>query len=199
MILHNEYLTDEELEMLISETEDELVPAPPEMMEVITNIIWNKSQVKDDCGAAETRRKISQSKKTGKWRGFAVYCFRVAMSVAAAIAFMCIMPNLPGFSETDGETERQEYTNKESFLKENGNVPRQEVYTTYPSREEVLNDKSMMQRLLGREKLFDDNLETFETPKAPDEPGVELDNIPTTENRNNDKMNDTYENGGQLL
>lgn len=187
MILHSEYLTDEELELLISETEDDLVPAPPELADGIANVLWAEVQVKESGVAEETRSKTAQNKKTGKRREFAAYCFRVAMSVAAAIAFMCIVPNLPGFDEYSVEPEVQEYADKEAYLKENGSEPRQEVYTTYPTREEVLNDKSLMQRLFDGEKIFDGNLEVPEEPKASDEPDTTPGNIPTIENGNIDK------------
>lgn len=187
MILHSEYLTDEELELLISETEDDLVPAPPEMTDRIVNIMWKETQVKENSVAAETRSKTCQSKKNGKRREFAAYCFRVAMSVAAAIAFMCIVPNLPGFDEYGVEPEVQEYADKEAYLKENGSESWQEVYTTYPTREDVLNDKSLMQRLFDGEKIFDGNFEVPEEPKASDEPDTTPGNIPTIENGNIDK------------
>lgn len=187
MILHSEYLTDEELELLISETEDDLVPAPPEMADGIANVLWAEVQVKESGVAEETRSKTAQNKKTGKRREFAAYCFHVAMSVAAAIAFMCIVPHLPGFDEYGVEPEVQEYADKEAYLKENGSEPRQEVYTTYPTREEVLNDKSLMQRLFDGEKIFDGNLEVPEEPKASDEPDTTPGNIPTIENGNIDK------------
>lgn len=187
MILHSEYLTDEELELLISETEDDLVPAPPEMADRIADIIWKEAWVKESGVAEETRSKTAQNKKTGKRREFAAYCFRVAMSVAAAIAFMCIVPNLPGFDEYSVEPEVQEYADKEAYLKENGSEPRQEVYTTYPTREDVLNDKSLMQRLFDGEKIFDSNLEVPAEPKASDEPDTTPGNIPTIENGNIDK------------
>lgn len=187
MILHSEYLTDEELELLISETEDDLVPAPPEMADGIANVLWAEVQVKESGVTAKTRSKTCQSKKNGKQREFAAYCFRVAMSVAAAIAFMCIVPHLPGFDEYGVEPEVQEYADKEAYLKENGSEPRQEVYTTYPTREEVLNDKSLMQRLFDGEKIFDGNLEVPEEPKASDEPDTTPGNVPTIENGNIDK------------
>lgn len=187
MILHSEYLTDEELELLISETEDDLVPAPPEMADGIANVLWAEVQVKESGVAEETRSKTTQNKKTGKRREFAAYCFRVAMSVAAAIVFMCIVPNLPGFDECGVEPEVQEYADKEAYLKENGSEPRQEVYTTYPTREEVLNDKSLMQRLFDGEKIFDGNLEVPVEPKVSDEPDTTPGNIPTIENGNIDK------------
>lgn len=187
MILHNEYLTDEELELLISEVEGDLVPAPPEMVDRIANVLWKEVQVKENNEAEKTRSKTAQNKKTGKRREFAAYCFRVAMSVAAAIAFMCILPNLPGFDENGVESEVQEYADKEAYLKENGSEPRQEVYTAYPTREEVLNDKSLMQRLFDGEKIFDRNLEVPEGLKAPDEPDTTPGNVPTIENGNIDK------------
>ena len=199
MILHNEYLTDEELELFISEVEGDLVPAPPEMADRIANVLWKEVQVKESGVAEETRSKTAQNKKTGKRREFAAYCFRVAMSVAAAIAFMCIVPNLPGFDEYGVEPKVQEYADKEAYLKENGSEPRQEVYTTYPTREEVLNDKSIMQRLLDGENIFDGSLEVPEDSKAPEEPGNTTGNVPTIENGNINKMSYKYESGGQLL
>ncbi len=199
MILHNEYLTDEELEMLISEAEDDLVPAPPEMADKIMSLMWEASQLKEVEAVSETKRRLRQSKKTSKKREFAAYCFRVAMSAAAAIAFMFILPYLPGFGEDSSAPETQEYMDKETYLKENGSDTWQEVYVTYPSREEVLNDKSMMQRLLDGENIFDGDFNTPEFPKEPAEPGTTSENIPTTGNRNIDKTNYIYENGGQLL
>ncbi len=157
MILHNEYLTDEELELLIAEAEDDLVPAPPDMADVIVNAIWNEPQAKANDAVSETKQKRRQGKKASKKREFVAYCFRVAMSAAAAIAFMFIMPYLPGFGGDGVEQETQEYVDKETYLKENGSDVWQEEYVTYPSREEVLNDKSMMQRLLDGENIFNNN------------------------------------------
>lgn len=199
MILHNEYLTDEELELFISEVEGDLVPAPPEMADRIANVLWKEVQVKENNEAEKTRSKTAQNKKTGKRREFAAYCFRVAMSVAAAIAFMCILPNLPGFDENGVESEVQEYADKEAYLKENGSEPRQEVYTAYPTREEVLNDKSLMQRLMEGENIFDNNSEVPETPEPPDDSEILQENIPTTGNSNINRTSYKYENGGQLL
>ncbi len=157
MILHNEYLTDEDLELLISEAEDDLVPAPPEMADKIMSLMWEAPHLKEVVAVPKTKRKVRQSKKTSKKREFAAYCFRVAMSAAAAIAFMFIMPYLPGFGGDSSAPETQEYMDKETYLKENGSDTWQEVYVTYPSREEVLNDKSMMQRLLEGESIFNNN------------------------------------------
>ena len=187
MILHSEYLTDEELELLISETEDDLVPAPPEMADRIMGLMREAPRLKEVEAVSEAKREPGQSKKISKKREFAAYCFRVAMSVAAAIAFMCIVPNLPGFDEYGVEPEVQEYADKEAYLKENGSESWQEVYTTYPTREDVLNDKSLMQRLFDGEKIFDGNLEVPEEPKASDEPDTTPGNIPTIENGNIDK------------
>lgn len=199
MILHSEYLTDEELELLISETEDDLIPAPPEMADRIMGLMREAPQLKEVEAVSEAKREPGQSKKISKKREFAAYCFRVAMSVAAAIAFMCIVPNLPGFDEYGVEPKVQEYADKEAYLKENGSEPRQEVYTTYPTREEVLNDKSIMQRLLDGENIFDGSLEVPEDSKAPEEPGDTTGNVPTIENGNINKMSYKYESGGQLL
>lgn len=199
MILHNEYLTDEELELLISEVEGDLVPAPPEMADKIMGLMREAPQLKEVEAVSEAKREPGQSKKISKKRAFAAYCFRVTMSVAAAIAFMCILPNLPGFDEYGVESEVQEYADKEAYLKENGSEPRQEVYTAYPTREEVLNDKSLMQRLMEGENIFDNNSEVPETPEPPDDSEIPQENIPTTGNSNINRTSYKYENGGQLL
>lgn len=70
------YLSDEELQKLIADAEQETaVKAPDDLEEKVIARI-------------ESREK----KKTVE---FARYCARVAFGVAAAIALLCIVPNLP--------------------------------------------------------------------------------------------------------
>lgn len=145
MILHNEYLTDEELMMLISEAEDELVTAPPELTYEITKKIFGPEQ-----------RNVLQKKTE-----FTAYCLRVALSVAAAVAFVFILPYLPGIDCEDCENETAVCADKESFLKEND---------SYPTKEEVLNDKSIIRMVLEGENIFD-NKENNNKIKYEDENG----------------------------
>ena len=65
------YISDAELEQLISQVEqDELVAAPPDLMENILDAV------------------------TAKRKEFRMYCFRVISSVAAAVALVFYLPEL---------------------------------------------------------------------------------------------------------
>lgn len=73
MSLENEYLSDEELEMLICEIEQsDLVMAPPSIREKVLE--------------------EARSKNTD----FIRYCFRVVASVAAAIILLFLLPGISG-------------------------------------------------------------------------------------------------------
>lgn len=157
MILRNEYLTDEELMQLISEVEEnDLVPAPPDCMKNIVNTVFDKP---------------SKELKRRKQREFAGYCFRVGMSVAAAVAFIFIMPYLPGFDGTVNEvqTPEQIQDNYEKppevpdWIKEElstkppvwENMDAQErKVQNYPTKEEVLNDKGILNKVFEGNNIF---------------------------------------------
>lgn len=131
MIIQNEYLSDDELQKLISETEADMVSAPPGLKD-----------------------KIVKSNRPSKKKEYAAYCFRVVTSVAAAIVFIFIMPYLPDFSETGNRTDLSGYENKEIFIKENFELIEYEE-PQYPTREEVLNDKSIMRKVLDGDAFFE--------------------------------------------
>ncbi len=158
MILHNEYLTDEELEALISEVEaDEIVPAPPGVAESICRAVFNEVCAEGDYVGIPTEEGKSEQpdpspkhevKKNIRKADFAGYCIRVVISAAAAIAFIFITPYLPEFGTTGGE-EPATYIDRETYLEEN--------QREYPTREEVLNEENMWSALPDIKSIFDGN------------------------------------------
>lgn len=133
------YLSDEALEQLmLSVEEDELVAAPPDLMEKILQ-------------AAELEQ--GQRKKTAREKEFYAYCFRVVTSVAAAIALVFLLPELSGM--TMEETLGTEVPGWEEVVEA---VPaREEVVAAKkaPTREEVLKDTGFFEQMLERAGWFD--------------------------------------------
>lgn len=161
MTLHNEYLTDEELEQLILDVEaGELVAAPPELTQNVVNVLFEK--IKDD--QASTRIKKSQEYK--KRKEFAAYCIRVGMSVAAAVAFIMIIPKLPEFEIFEKCKNEAEVYDLSVWIKDEDTEMFREVipdYETwkeensdYPTKEEVLNDTGLLQKVF-QSNYFQEN------------------------------------------
>ena len=110
MISKREYLSDEELEQLILEIEqEELVPAPPDLMESIL-------------------ARAEKGSKESKVREFRAYCLRVVMSVAAALLMVFTLPGLMDTQLSDRIPEQEvstqempkEIPTKEETLSETG-------------------------------------------------------------------------------
>lgn len=128
MMLHNEYLTDEQLNQLISEAEADLMPAPPDLTDNILKAIRDSEEQETVVQRPEELSKETTKIKRKKNLDFAAYCFRVGMAAAAAIAFIFIMP------DWEMEDVRE-----------------------YPTREEVLNDTGILQKVFGEEGIFTGN------------------------------------------
>lgn len=104
MNLNNRYLSDEELNALISEIEqDDLIMAPPDLK-------------------AEVLRRMVDTKRT-----FIMYCFRVITSVAAAIVLILLLPGTINGKQSDREIpsreevlKKQEYVSREEALDDTG-------------------------------------------------------------------------------
>lgn len=128
MMLHNEYLTDEELNQLISEAEADLMPAPPDLTDNILKAIRDSEEQETVVQRPEELSKEITKIKRKKNLDFAAYCFRVGMAAAAAIAFIFIMP----------DWEREDVRE-------------------YPTREEVLNDTGILQKVFGEDGIFTGN------------------------------------------
>lgn len=159
MILNNEYLSDEELEQLISEVEaDDLVPAPPELKENIIHAVFGELHIE----AAQIKEKIREAAvdipnpppeiKKRKQKEFAAYCFRVGMSVAAAVAFIFIMPYLPEFGGTENVNwppgAMQDDVNPPDIPEWEKEAETEERLQDYPTKEEVLNETTILQKVL---------------------------------------------------
>lgn len=134
-----DYISDSDLEQLISQVEqNELVAAPPDLMESILEAVVPVKSVK------------------AKKKEFYAYCFRVITSVAAAVALVFLLPELLGRLEQEGSsTDRypvfwqQEIPSYEEVVEK---VPsREEVVASkaIPSKEEVLNDTGLLDRVLS--------------------------------------------------
>ena len=108
---YNTYFADEELEQLIAEVEaNEMITAPPDMMEEILSRIQKKK------------------------KNFQLYCFRVITSAAAAIFLLFMLPGISEFQlklsevmvesmeEEDLQTEKVtlRYATKEEALNDRG-------------------------------------------------------------------------------
>lgn len=175
MMIHNEYLTEEELEQLISEVEaSDLVPAPPELKDNILNAVFGQMHAEDEKNKKESVQEIedvpnpppeniktfderkSEEIKKRKQREFAGYCFRVGMSVAAAVAFIFIMPYLPEFHEFGNELLDSETIKEELNLPERPEWEMEQI-RNYPTREEVLNDTNIIQKVFGENGIFTNN------------------------------------------
>ena len=139
MIEKLNYISDEELEQLICQVEqEELVTAPPDLAE---NILKAVTEVKP---------------KTSKKKEFHAYCFRVITSVAAAVALVFLLPEL---------TERMNLISDKSVIAQAAPsyeevvtpVPlKADVVTvnTVPSKEEVLDDTGFFEKVLHNTGWF---------------------------------------------
>lgn len=159
MILHNRYLSDEELERLIAEAEADLMPAPPELADNIRDLIQNSaSDIKEKRSEPKEIPKTAAIKKN-KQKEFAAYCFRVSMAVAASVAFIFIMPYLPGFDMSTGEAESYTDINRwepEPLSEEQ--LAEYEALRNCPTREEVLNETNLIEKVFGENGIFTDNI-----------------------------------------
>lgn len=148
------YISDEELERLIFQVEqDELVAAPPDLMESILEAAKN-SGVQEELSTAKVVLLPAVERK----KEFRVYCFRVITSVAAAVALVFLLPELTNRMNVNG-VPIPEPVEKSVVV---GTVPdRAEVAKTVPdrasvvgiqitpSKEEVLNDTGFIEQVIN--------------------------------------------------
>ncbi len=167
MMLHNEYLTDEELGQLISEAEADLIPAPPELADNILNAIKEMEKQEAQiiqCPKPKALPKEKAKIKKKKNLEFAAYCFRVGMAAAAAIAFIFIMPYLPGLDMSgDADDSYAEMNLWEAEPLNEVQYAEYEALRNCPTREEVLNDANFFQKIFGENGIFteNDNMESL--------------------------------------
>ena len=86
----NKYLSDEELEKLILDVEEEkLILAPPDLLENILSSVDDSSKPPEIVDFAQKKSE------------FRKYCFRVVSSMAAAIALLILIPGIIGVQESE--------------------------------------------------------------------------------------------------
>lgn len=150
------YLSEEELEKLISDVEEEkLLSAPPGILEGVLSSIGDSG--KNDSSESirtETKDRITEIQRppetvdfTKKKTEFRRYCFRVISSMAAAIALLVFMPGISGIP-------KNEIPSKASVLSE-GVKPREEV---------VGNSEKSIIKTINESKVFSNlwNFDIFE-------------------------------------
>lgn len=151
------YLSDEELERLMNQVEqEELVAAPPDLMERIL-------------GAEQAAQK----------KEFYAYCFRVITSMAAAIALVFLLPELTERMNLNGMPS-QGHSDKSMIMQEKSGsenaVPsRDEVLegNTAPSKEKVTAGKASPSKAeVVAEKLIPSKAEIVEAQTVPSKEDV---------------------------
>ena len=149
MIEKLNYISDDELERLIHHVEqEELVAAPPDLMEHILE------------AAALSMPVIPAKNSKTKKQEFTAYCFRVITSVAAAVALVFLLPHLTEWMNLNGTVSSELFSksevvqavpSKEEIVSTNA-VPRKEEVVTekaVPRKEEVLDDTGFFEKVIS--------------------------------------------------
>ena len=149
------YISEEELEQLILQVEQkELVSAPPDLME---NIL---------VAAGLAPEVIEVNPKMAKKKEFYAYCFRVITSVAAAVALVFLLPEMTewmGQKNSALQGDYEKYAVVEMIpdsVHVLSKVPDREMVTEAnrtPSKEEVLTDIGVVERIIRNTKWFNPN------------------------------------------
>ena len=150
------YISDDELVRLICQVEEnELVVAPPDLMERILEAAeigaWPK-ELQEEAAPVIPVKSYNVRKKE-----FYAYCFRVITSVAAAVVLVFLLPELTDRMSING-IHSQEQVNKWDVV---GTIPIQEEVVknvpdkatvvetkSTPSKEDVLNDTGFFEKVI---------------------------------------------------
>lgn len=149
-----EYLTDEALESLLAEIEDnELVAAPPDLMERILDSVRRME--------AETAEKQLPT-GAGRAREFRMYCIRVMTAAAAAILLVFTLPVLFDTVLPEG-VPYSEIMTKQEWLESTRTVQREELLQQeqalrekYRFGEDASNSSGLLE-MLGDTRIFSDD------------------------------------------
>lgn len=129
---HMEYLTEKDLERLVLELEQgELVSAPPDMLDEILDTLEQETQDRQ------------MRKKQEKIVAYKRYRFQVLTTVAAAVLAVIFLPKLANLQQQKKDVVEQKYG--------------YEVQSRYETKEEALNDRGLLEKVLGGENIFTDN------------------------------------------
>lgn len=132
MTKNTEYLTDKDLERMVCDLEqNDTVQAPPDLMlEILETLEQGISKEKE----LEKQEKIIAYKR---------YRFQVLTTVAAAVLIVLLLPKLSDLQQQ-----------KSDFVEHNYEF---EMQGRYETKEEALNDRGMLEKLLGQVNIFEDN------------------------------------------
>lgn len=132
MTRNTEYLTDKDLESIVLELEQsELVPAPPDMLSEILDTLEQKT--------LERKTQTKQEKIIAYKR----YRFQVLATVAAAVLAVFLLPKFANLQRQEKDFVEHKY----EF----------ELRNRYETKEEALNDKGLLEKVLGGVNIFADN------------------------------------------
>ncbi len=135
MRLEKNYLSDKELEQFILNIEEnELVKAPPDLLDKIITQIDSISE--NDNDQIEKKKELENNSVQNKVKEFREYCFRVITSVAAAIVLVFLLP--------------QFFTMEQTILLEKQGL----LSEIYQIKEIDFNDTNILTQLLGRKNIF---------------------------------------------
>lgn len=130
--MSHEYLSDEELQKLISDVElNDMVEAPADLQE----------KVLDEISALSKSGNIAKTKKQ-KIIEYRLYSLKVALAVAAAIAVMFIVPQRPVLDRN--------IPTKEEYLAEMDILTRQGLFDNCRNRDEVLEENNLCKTLVQK-------------------------------------------------
>ena len=129
---HMEYLTEKDLESLVLELEQgELVSAPPDMLD---DILDRLEQETPERQMRKRQEKIVAYKR---------YRFQVLTTVAAAVLAVVFLPKLADLQQQKKDFVEHKYE--------------YEIQVRYETKEEALNDRGLLEKVLGGENIFKDN------------------------------------------
>ena len=154
MIESLNYISDDELERMICQIEEnELVAAPPDLMDSILEAAGLTEEV------TPLPVPVTNAKNDGvKKKEFTAYCFRVITSVAAAVALVFLLPELTKGMNLNGAAPQRHPKKSEvvqavpSYEEVSVPVPsKSEVVTVkvVPSKEEVLDDTGLLEKVIS--------------------------------------------------
>ena len=165
MIENLNYISDDELEQLICQVEEnELVTAPPDLMGSILEAAGFTVGPEVVPLQKVTKAPVISAKSySAKKKEFTAYCFRVITSVAAAVALVFLLPELLGRMEPVGTPPQERYEKSTvvqaapTYEEVVEQVPRREEVVASkptPTKEEVLNDTGFFEKVISSTGWF---------------------------------------------
>ena len=158
MKIEDGYLSDEELEQLMLEVEEqELVSAPPGFMDCVLAELEQIETCRQTAQSIEdvrikasgyTFRQKDENRDERRITEFQKYCIRVITSAAAAIAILFALPGIEPAQLLPQVPARQEVLSRQEVLIQEEVLSRQEVVGRTLPKEEVLSDTGFLTKVI---------------------------------------------------